>query len=133
VDILSRAPHVSICGLQKVLFYDPTAGQTWRYSWPGDEPWVYGATFCYRRSFWECERFPEISEGEDTLFVHAAPEHAVMPLDRETFYVGIIHPGNTSAKRTDSFGWVQSSDRLIREVLGEHWRVYSGPTKIPSQ
>src|SRR4051812_33498575 len=43
-----------ICGLARILFYEPLAARAWEYVYPpGDRPWVHGATLAYRASFWQ--------------------------------------------------------------------------------
>ena len=70
VDCLSRHSSPGICGLSRVLFYEPIARQAWEYTYPlGGRPWVYGATFCYHKKFWEQHRFPDMNEGADTTYV----------------------------------------------------------------
>jgi hypothetical protein len=126
VRALCGTPHAVICGLSTALFFDPDAARAWRYTWFGGGAWVHGATFCYRRAFWERVGFPEISEGEDVSFVRAAPEEGVLSLERDTFYVGIIHGRNASAKHTESPGWSPSSEDAVRRVMGDDWPLYLG-------
>lgn len=42
--------HADICGLEKIIFYDPKDRQSWFYLYPGrGKPWVYGGSLCYTK------------------------------------------------------------------------------------
>src|SRR5262249_52553084 len=62
--------NADVCGTSRLLYYKPATDQVWeyRYSVPGS-PWVGGNTLCYRKSFWQNNRFHEIQVGEDCRFV----------------------------------------------------------------
>ena len=106
VESLLQHPEKGICGLSRVLFYEPTAQQAWEYLYPSNgRPWVYGATFCYRRAFWERHRFPDMNEGADTTYIWNLDGSQVLPLENHRFFVATVHPGNTSPKRTHTCGW----------------------------
>jgi O-antigen biosynthesis protein len=97
---------VQLCGLDRMLFIDEPAGRAWEYVYPqGGSPWVHGATLCYRHQLWQRTRFTDVSIGEDTLFVSAAPGNEVRILERREFYVGRIHPGNVSPKQMRDPRW----------------------------
>src|SRR6185295_2329841 len=91
------AGHADVCGLDRPLFYDPAEQRAWQYVYPaGAAPWVYGATLCYTKAFWQRSPFPAIGVGEDSRFVWANVSKRILALDDPTFFVGIVHPGNTS-------------------------------------
>jgi glycosyltransferase involved in cell wall biosynthesis len=95
-----------VCGLNRPLFYDPATRRAWQYIYPSNAaPWVYGATLCYTKAFWRRNPFPPIGVGEDSRFVWANVSKKVLALDDPTFFVGIIHPGNTSRKQTQGHRW----------------------------
>ena len=54
--------------------------------------WVSGNTLCYRKSLWQKHRFPDINEGEDTLFVWSLREDQMLRLSDSSFYVGQCDP-----------------------------------------
>lgn len=121
----SGAAIETLCGLSRVMFYDPRSQRAWEYRYPGGKPWVLGSTFCYYKSFWERHRFPNMNEGADTTFVwnlqnvnvHAHPDH--------TFHVGTVHAHNTSPKRTETIGWHPLSSHEIRCLMNdEDWSFY---------
>lgn len=125
VKELRAQPVETICGLARILFYDPRTQHAWEYRYPGGRPWVIGSTFCYYKRFSERNHFPDMNEGADTTFVwnlhdvnvHAHPDH--------TFYVGTVHSGNTSPKRTESPGWRPLPSGEVRRLMDdEDWSFY---------
>jgi O-antigen biosynthesis protein len=113
-------PEIDICGLDQLYFYDPLRAEAWLYSHPpGSRVWLAGNTLCYRKSLWQKRPFPEINEGEDTLFVWALSERQMLPLRNPNFFVAMIHTNNTSPKRTAGPGWNRVSKEEIVRVLGK--------------
>jgi hypothetical protein len=118
-------PAPALTGLSHVYFYDAGAGRAWQYIYPPEHrPWVYGASFCYRREFWRDHRFPEMNEGVDTVFVWGLPAELVRPLEDHRFLVAIIHPDNTSRKRTQGFGWHTCLAEDVLALLGRDRPFY---------
>lgn len=129
---LREQPAETICGLSRILFYDPRAQHAWEYRYPGGRPWVIGSTFCYCKRFSERNHFPDMNEGADTTFVwnlhdvnvHAHPDH--------TFYVGTVHARNTSPKRTGSPGWRPLPNGEVRRLMDEEdWEFYQKFASVP--
>lgn len=107
-----------ICGLDRVLFYDPAEDRGWEYVYANNAaPWVYGATLCYTKSFWRRNPFPAIGVGEDSRFVWSAVTKKVVALEDPTFFVGIIHPGNTSPKQKRGTRWRPYPPAALRELM----------------
>jgi glycosyltransferase involved in cell wall biosynthesis/GT2 family glycosyltransferase len=101
-----QANGAALCGLANILFLDEATNRAWEYIYPsGGTPWVYGATFCYRRGLWERNPFPDIDIGEDTRFAFAVGGRRIHVLKRRDFFVGRIHPGNISPKNTHDRRW----------------------------
>jgi glycosyltransferase involved in cell wall biosynthesis len=114
-----------ICGLGHVLFYEPGVDRAWEYIYPsGGRPWVYGATLAYRTSFWRAHPFPDIHVGEDTRFVWSERGPNVRTLERNTFFVGTIHSGNTSPKQTGDCRWRAVAVTETSSSVGERWDVF---------
>jgi glycosyltransferase involved in cell wall biosynthesis len=62
--------HADICGLKKIIFYNPKNRQSWFYLYPErGTPWVCGGTLCYTKKYWGRHPFPEIDVGEDNDFL----------------------------------------------------------------
>jgi glycosyltransferase involved in cell wall biosynthesis len=121
-----------ICGLNRLLFYQPSAARAWEYVYPGTaRPWVHGATLAYRTAFWRRNPFPDIHVGEDTRFVWSPQAPRVQPLDRHEFFVGTIHGGNTSAKHTGDGRWQPAPNSVVERTLGVGWDRYRQAMGVP--
>jgi len=120
VDALSCS-GAELCGIDKVLFYDPRAPSAWEYNYSGGAPWVYGATLCYRRDFWRAHPFADVTVGEDNVFAAAARpgEICVMPDNR--FFVALVHGANTSPKQVRDPRWRPCNVTTVRALVGEAW------------
>jgi glycosyltransferase involved in cell wall biosynthesis len=121
VDALAST-GAEVCGIDKVLFYDPRAPSAWEYAYPpGGAPWVYGATLCYRRDFWRAHPFADVTVGEDNMFAGAARpgEICVMPDNR--FFVGLVHSANTSAKQVRDPRWRPCDVGAVQALVGDGW------------
>jgi hypothetical protein len=123
-ELLQQSPD-TLCGLSRVLFYEPRSNRAWEYSYPGGRSWVLGATFCYRKRFWERNRFPDMNEGADTVFVWNLQNANVIAHQDSRFFVGTVHSHNTSPKRTETSGWRTLSSEEIRGLLNsQDWSFY---------
>jgi glycosyltransferase involved in cell wall biosynthesis len=122
---LLEQPHKDVCGLSRLFFYDPTQNKAWVYIHPSRaRAWISGNTLCYRKSLWQRQRFPDINEGEDTLFVWRLNEKQMLSLDDPNFYVATVHPNNTSIKHTHHPGWQSVPPEKVRRLLGKDVVVY---------
>jgi ADP-heptose:LPS heptosyltransferase/glycosyltransferase involved in cell wall biosynthesis/SAM-dependent methyltransferase len=123
-----------LCGIDRVLFMDPTARQAWEYVYPaGATPWVCGATLCYRKELWRAHPFADVGIGEDTRFVAAARGARVRVLDDNRFFVGLVHAANTSPKRTRDGRWEPRAFDAVRAIAGPEWPATArSPTPLPA-
>jgi hypothetical protein len=125
MEELSSNSSASICGLDRVLFYDPRSDHAWEYVYPPKQKsWVCGGALCYRKAFWEDHRFPDIHGGEDTRFVWEAPERSVLALPDNSFFVGMVHGQNTSPKKTDGPRWHPHPSSRVHELLRTDLEFY---------
>jgi hypothetical protein len=109
-----------ICGLSTLFYWDVAADRAWRYQYSGGrKPWVHDPTFCYRRRYWERNPFPDVSFAIDSQYLWRGAEKRVITLDDPSFYVGIIHGGNTSPKRTQDPRWSAVAGDDVRALLGD--------------
>jgi glycosyltransferase involved in cell wall biosynthesis len=109
----------SICGLDRLYYYEPSTARAWEYKYPGGaKPWVAGNTLCYRKSFWQAHPFPDVDLGEDARFVWQAPRPQVLALDDKRFIVAFIHGTNISPKRTSTTYWTPQPVELVRALMG---------------
>ena len=94
-----RASGADACGTRELLYYQLSAGQAWRYRYEGTRPWLAGPTLLYRRAAWERAPFPDHAQvGEDTAFVWQMDPARLHVMDDASFYVALVHGGNTSPK-----------------------------------
>lgn len=123
---LLRHSQNTLCGLSRVLYYEPHSKRAWEYVYPaGARPWVLGATFCYFKRFWERHRFPDMNEGADTVFVWNLQNARIVSHQDHTFYIGTVHARNTSPKRPNTGGWRPLSSQDIRCLLNDQdWLFY---------
>jgi hypothetical protein len=117
------AGEADLCGLTRMLFFDPAAQRAWEYVYPaGAAPWVYGATFCYRKSIWEQSPFLDNTGCEDNLFIaNLATGVRLRTLLQTGMFVGLVHSANSSPKHTNDLLWRPQPLKRIRRVVGNNW------------
>ena len=102
--------RAEVTGAGELLHYALMRGEAWLYRRaPGDLPWVAGGTMLYRRSFWSAHTFREIDVGEDNAFVWDVPAGALYPMANSSYYLAVIHGGNTAPKHLDDPHWQRRS------------------------
>jgi Methyltransferase domain/Glycosyl transferase family 2 len=125
VDALTRT-DAEVCGLNRILYYEPATDRAWRYVYPWDSAkWASDGTLLYTRAFWSGNPFPDTSGGIDLRFLRAGRVRKLVPLDDESVYVGMIHPANTSRKHTRQSVWRPIPSERIHELLGGDLAVYA--------
>jgi glycosyltransferase involved in cell wall biosynthesis len=119
--------QADICGLARLLHYQPAVEQAWEYVYQDtSRPWLAGGTLCYRKALWQGNPFLELNVGEDTRFVWSQAPKRLTALPDNTFYVAVIHDGNTSPKRTTDSRWQPFPVDHIRRLLGQDLAFYTG-------
>jgi glycosyltransferase involved in cell wall biosynthesis len=117
--------QADLCGLKEVVFYRPDSDQAWLYVYPNDgQPWLAGGTLCYTRAYWRRNPFPDLNVGEDTQFVWSKQSSEMLALDDPSFYVALVHPGNTCRKRTFGRRWRPYPAGEVRRLLADDWAFY---------
>lgn len=115
-----------ICGVRELLHYHLDAGEAWLYCYPTDErAWLAGGTLLYRRSAWEAHPFLEINVGEDNAFVFEHPPERLHALPDSSFYVALIHAGNTSAKRLTDKRWQSRPLNHVSRLIDSDREFYA--------
>lgn len=114
-----EASDADLCGLRSLLYYEPRAERAWRYTPPpGMRPWLADPTLLFTRRFWEENPFPDTSVGIDCRLLWQGGPKQLLALDRDEFFVGVIHPGNTSPKNTAAAVWRPEPVETIHGLLG---------------
>lgn len=125
------ASGAALTGVAAPLFWAPAADRAWRYTYPPDgRPWVCGATLCYWAEAWRRRPFRDVQVGEDSLFVwaHDRPEVTGAP---PHVFVGIVHAGNTSPKRTAGRRWRSVPTPEVWDRLGDDGAAYRALVAAP--
>jgi glycosyltransferase involved in cell wall biosynthesis len=119
-----------VCGLDKLLYLDPASGQGWRYTPPlAMRAWLADGTLLFKRDFWRRNPFPDTSMGIDCRLLWSGSPKRLLALERDEFFVGIMHPGNTSPKDTSHHVWTPLAGESIRALLGDDARRYLAPAE----
>lgn len=124
--------NADVCGLDQVLFYAPFDRRAWRYGYHSggrrrSRAWAYGATLCYRTSFWRRHPFPNVQVGEDNQFVRRCAPGRLLALEDQEFFIALVHAENTSTKRTRGSRWQPVPLDRVELILGEDLPLYRSP------
>ena len=134
VSELVKHPPMTLAGLSRILFYRPCDRHAWEYAYPSKQrPWVCGSSFCYRKQFWVKHPFPDMNEGDDTVFVWGLNDAHVVSLSDSRWMLAIVHACNTSPKRTNDPAWRPFPTEEIRKLLGSDILLYEVPSESPKQ
>jgi predicted O-methyltransferase YrrM len=115
-----------VCGLNRMLYYEPATDRAWRYVYPWDlSTWASDGTLLYTRDFWRTNPFPDTSRGLDIRFLRAGRFRKLVPFEDENVYIGMIHRGNTSPKQTSRSVWQPLPSEHIRGLLGDDLSFYA--------
>lgn len=117
--------NADVCGFSPTLFYDTRTGEGWLFRYPANQRfWVHGSSMCYRRSFWETNRFEDIDVGEDVRFLWNSAGGRMMQLDDFTHHINMIHDHNISPKNTGGEYWHAYPGEELRRLLGNDLSFY---------
>jgi predicted O-methyltransferase YrrM len=131
VEALQRGAG-DVCGLNRILYYEPATDRAWRYVYPWDpQSWASDGTLVFTRELWHRNPFPDASTAIDLRFLRAGRFRRLVPLEDETVYVGMIHSGNTSRKHTRQSVWHPVPAKQIHALLGDDLTVYA-PAASPA-
>ena len=110
---------VDVCGLNDMLWWEPSSQRAWRYRYPGCRPWVAGNTFAYHKDAWRRSPFPAQSVGEDTAFLWGSGRFSIRPLNDLSLVVGTIHGRNSCRKMTQGSSWTPILADDLRRIMGD--------------
>jgi hypothetical protein len=117
--------QADLCGVTRLLFYNPRLEQTWLYSYPPERrPWVAGTTLCYRKQLWQQHPFPAVAEGEDTQFVWSGNATNLVAMPDHRIAVAIMHDRNTSHRNVAGQYWSSPNSEEVYRLLGDDIKFY---------
>jgi glycosyltransferase involved in cell wall biosynthesis len=117
--------QTEICGINRLLFFELRTRQLWLYEYPSQRKiWLAGGALCYRKSFWQHNRFADVSIGEDTRFVMNTDLSNALILPDFKFYLAMIHTQNTSPKSPKPPFWKQWKLDELQNLLKDDWAFY---------
>ncbi len=120
--------NCDVSGVDRMLFYDLRSRRTWLYSYPAQgRQWLAGGSFCYWNATWKRRKFKAMTRGEDTHFIWASPELRLHSLHDFTFYIALIHAGNTCVKSLGGPCWQVWNGPAFQELAGQDWQEYCMP------
>ncbi len=121
--------NAEVCGLQRMLFFEPKSRRTWLYEYPdGQRPWLAGGSLLYTKEFWSRSPFPNIQVASDTRFIWEQQIDRRAVLEDPTFYVALIHEENTSPKNHTGPYWKPWSGN-IEDIVGKDLEFYFATKK----
>lgn len=120
-----QEPGISICGINRLLYYDFRNRRGYQYVYPSNmRVWLLGSSLCYTRTLWKKIGFADINVGMDGLFVWATPPDQVKVMSNNRFSVHMIHAENISPKNTTGGYWQDHSIDDIRHLMDTDWPHY---------
>lgn len=109
--------QADICGLDRILFYEPATRRGWRYVYDDTRPWVAGSTLCYRRDYWCANPFGDLTIGEDNAFVWSDRAQRIVLNAHADQFIATIHGANTSRKDYTGYRWQPCPAAIIEEYM----------------
>ncbi len=92
-----------VTGYRTMKFTD---GSKW-WMYRGAPDYAVGTSLCFRRDWWESNRFPSKQIQEDVDFVnHAIARRSITSVECPDLMYATIHPGNTSERSVKGHNWV---------------------------
>lgn len=97
-----NASGADICGIENVHFYVAVTDTLWKGTAlnrnnPHTGGFLNGATFIYRKSFWEKNHFKDLPTGEDDDFIRSSGGK-LFAHDYIDGFIAVLHPKNTTIK-----------------------------------
>lgn len=111
--------QADITGLKQVYFFDPLEHKAWIFNFPLNQPWVCGSSMGYKKSFWEKNRFPHVSQGEDDKFMWSLTLKKIAPHNHINQFAVRVHSQNTIPKQGPNMRLKPVSYDIIREMMHE--------------
>jgi hypothetical protein len=114
------ASKAEVCGLQQMYFYEYSTNKCWLYKYPAHaRSWLAGGSLLYTREFWKRGPFPNMQVASDTQFIFSRELKSYCILKDNNFYIALIHPNNTSPKKTANKFWNPVEPELLKQITGK--------------
>jgi len=109
-----------VCGLQQMYFYEYSTNKCWLYKYPSHaRPWLAGGSLLYTRDFWKKGPFPNMQVASDTEFIFSRELKSYCILKDTDFYIAMVHPNNTSQKKTANKLWNPVDPGVLKQIAGQ--------------
>lgn len=125
------ASNSQICGTQQMYFYEYSTNKCWLYKYPSNaRPWLAGGSLLYKRSFWQKKPFPDMQVASDTEFIFSRELRSYCVLKDFNFYIAMVHPDNTSPKKTANRFWNPVEPGILKQITGEDALNLAQPQQV---
>ena len=112
--------EADMVGISQFKMIDYNADEGWMYTYVAmGVDYVAGATLCYRRSYWENNKFAEIQVGEDVVFSYGRTNGYIPKVVSGDYIDGFLctmHEGNTSPRQIGNVGYRRLNEEEFKEV-----------------
>lgn len=113
-----------ICGLADPLLFHQEENRAYQlqFPWQKTKPWLYGATFCYRKDLWDGHRFDSTRHrAEDDQFVNSLQWEQVSMMQQEWgMFIALKHTTNTGMGfELGGTYWRPFPPEIIRRLMRE--------------
>jgi glycosyltransferase involved in cell wall biosynthesis len=105
---LITSTQADVCGLKRAYFWREP--EMWTYTYPQHDAYLFGATMCHTRAFWERNPYKTIQVGYDNEFTQKDCKVAVS--DYTDGFVATVHASNTSPKNMTGERWKMVDDKV---------------------
>jgi O-antigen biosynthesis protein len=118
--------RADLCGLSRLLYFDPRADRSWLYRYPtlARPSWAAGSSLCYRIETWRQRPFPHVDIGEDGSFVAARRSGSLLLLGDHRFMVALLHAANTASRVGSQECWRERPVAEVKAILGDDYGKY---------
>lgn len=101
------------------IYWQNVPDKAWLFTYPaGAQPYVCGSGMCFKKEFWQRNKFPDLVSGEDTVFVSKTSK--IKPHGYLNGIVAMIHGANTCshiALRNKEFSVIDPA--IVRNILSK--------------
>lgn len=100
-----------VTGLSSAYFLHDDQSRAWLYKYNSKAPYVIGSGMMYYKRVWLHNKFKDVNNGEDTIFLGNAGR--IVPHDYINGFVASIHDNNTASHIATSWMTPISPEKVI--------------------